>query len=145
MAAIIVFIIGLFALISGVLLGRKNLRVASWPTARATILEKGLGMSDRAIATGPAARTAIKVTYAFEVGGRQFKGNGLYPTYRLYTPKAAERILGNLPKAIVIYYNPSNPSEAYIYKDSWVVPILTIVFGLLTVLGSTIYFLKNLI
>jgi hypothetical protein len=137
MATWVAFCIGLFSIVSGISLARKNMRITRWPTAPGRVVAREAGRSDIAAAVGPAAvRFEPKVTYQYEVNGTRFEGHGIRPSNRFMSQEQAVAKAKSIPDSVIVHYNPANPQEAYLYLDSWLLPIAVIAIGLVTTLGA---------
>lgn len=144
MTAYLVLAIGVMAVASGIWIGWKNWTVRSWPTTTGTVIQRGVGPTDRAVATGPPAfRFEAKVTYRYEVNGQVFEGHTISPNTRASSEEDALKRAQAVPDRVMVHYNPEDPSEAYLRTDSWLWPILATVFGMLASLGAVVWLLAR--
>lgn len=141
--AVAFLLLGLFSLVAGFLLSRKNIRIRRWPKALGKIVEKRVEPTGQAAAVGPPAfRFQAVVRYEYSVGGRMYVGGNIFPTVHMGTKANAEHLLESLPTEVAVFYNPDRPEEAYLFCErSWVSWVL-FVFGLVCTLGSLIALLQ---
>jgi hypothetical protein len=87
----------------------------------------------------------IKVEYVYEVKGKTYKGHNI--RYKQITTfwrkKDAENFINNLPETVKIYYNPSKPEEAYLFKPSMKLGLSLTVFGLIITVFFGLLMLGN--
>jgi hypothetical protein len=57
-----------------------------------------------------------QVTYRYVVGGTEFESNKLAHAVRGYKRSVAERKLAEIPEEIVVWYDPVEPSHAYLRR-----------------------------
>jgi len=138
--ALIVFVISLFAVVTGIWSCFKIRRIASWPAAQGRVIWRGVGYSKRAVAVGPPAfRFEAKVSYQYEVGGKIYEGHSITLATRLGTKKDAYARVMAIPDAVKVYYNPSRPEESYLGRDSLWFPVFFIIFGVPMLTLSFLY------
>lgn len=85
-----------------------------------------------------------RYTYSYEIGGIGYTGTKFTYTVRGYKKGIVEQMLREMPDDVDVYYNPDNPSEAYLELEKsptagWVIigaGILSALMGLVFLLGS---------
>lgn len=147
---IILVIIGLIWLIHSLWRNYKISRINSWPRANALVVNslvepdgKFRLFSSSALLdpqyidmSGKGnAKYIPRIVYRYNVNGKEYQSsNVVYGGDKAYNSLAIRALTGHITtgSTIQVYYNPSNPSEAYIYNGryNW----LGVVVGLLLLL-----------
>ena len=89
------------------------------------------------------ARYKPVVTYRYRVDGKDHQSNNVvFADHKEYSPVEIKTLLNNIYQGSVIpiYYNPRDPSEAYIFpgESKWVGPIIALILLLVGLwIGST--------
>ena len=146
--AIVLGIIGLIWLIQNLWVNSKVKKINTWPKTNATVISAlaepansaagNVALDPRAIVprTTDQARYTPVVNYIYTAAGRDYRSNNFI--YRGSSSFNSIDIVGIMStivpgQTISVYYNPSNPSEAYIwpgdtdYTGTWVSIALIIV------------------
>ena len=128
--------LSLAALIFSVSMGLKNLRLLTWPQINAVIHEKILVRSDKPVGPTPSARWEVKVTYTYSVRGKEYSGEKIWPITEVLNKSTAEKFMDNLAGVMPAYYNPANPTEAYLKRNSLTWAVIVFFLGLAgTIIG----------
>lgn len=105
---------GLVAL--GMWLGVHGLRLRSWPTTTARIVDKQV-MRDGPNGDDPYFFVA-KLRYRYTVDGRELEGERVYPGhFRSFEPEMRAFVDG-LPAELPVHYRRSDPQDAFLFFDS---------------------------
>lgn len=146
---IILGIIGLIWLIHGLWRNMKINNISKWPKANATVLSslaepansqagsRYISPQDIVVSKdNNNAQYIPRVTYQYRVNGKDYiSSNVVYSGQSSYNAFDTKTILADMsPNSVIqIYYNPSNPSEAYIYngKTSYTSIIMGVILLLL--------------
>ena len=112
----------------GIKARRAQQRTRGWPTAPGKILERAVGRS-----VGRGRAHALRITYTYEVGGKEYRGERVHPVGEVgYLD--AERRLAALPDPIPVHYDPADPASAYLVPMPAVTVWLALVFGTVALL-----------
>jgi len=131
-----ILIISLFALFFSMSMGIKNLRLLRWPQTTALIQEKSVVKTKIPVGPTPSARWEVKVTYTYSVRGKEYTGEKIWPVAEVLNKSVAEKFHNNLAGVMPAYYNPANPAEAYLKKNSLTWAVIIFFLGLAgTVIG----------
>ena len=79
-----------------------------------------------------------KVTYRYLVEGVELESNKIGFSIGGYKRAVAERKLAEIPDQVVVWYDPSKPSEAYLKKHGPAAGFAIAAFGVVLVLGALI-------
>jgi len=106
-------------------MGIKNLRLLRWPRTTALIQEKNVIKTKIPVGPTPSARWEVKVTYTYSVRGKEYTGTKIWPFTEVLNKSSAEKFTSNLAGVMSASYNPADPSEAYLKRNSltWAVVI----------------------
>jgi hypothetical protein len=91
--------------------------VKDWPSVSGKITGSRISYDDSNSKTGEVPL----VNYTYEVQGKTYKGNGISPGILTVAGKSsAEKVIALYPKGadVSVFYNPKNPSDAYLEKSS---------------------------
>lgn len=125
-----ILILSLAAVFFSLSMGTKNLRLLRWPQATALIQEKNLAKTKIPVGPTPSARWEVKVTYTYSVRGKEYTGEKIWPVTEVLNKSSAEKFLDNLAGVVPAYYNPSNPAEAYLKRNSLTWAVIVFFLGL---------------
>lgn len=123
--------IGVVALVGAIVLGRQVLEIRAWPTAQATVIERGVGAPEQPTGGTRNARFVPKVRYAFEVDGQPYEASGLGPAQESMTEAEARSAAEAVPDSVEVHYDPDDPARAYIETGSLTFAIILGVVGAL--------------
>lgn len=146
--AVILGIVGLVWLIWSLSINWKINNINSWPKVNATVTSVFAVPANEAAgntyvnpenivaSTDSDARYRPLVSYIYNVQGRTYRSDKfIYNDDRTYNPIEIKTLLAPFGRGSVhpVYYNPSNPSESYIYNSeaNWVGPIVSAILLLL--------------
>ena len=101
--------------------------VSSWPSAPGKIKTSFLG-----VGSGNDPTPGTYLTYTFEVEGKTYESWCISPGLRMSSRSIAKGTVKRYPRgaAMTVYYNPRNPSDAYLENKArsravfWVVAVL---------------------
>jgi len=83
-----------------------------------------------------------QVTYRYLVGGIEHESNKIGRTILGYKRAVAERKLAEIPDEVVVWYDPSKPSEAYLSKHGPALGYAILALGVTLFLGATVSLLN---
>lgn len=146
--ALILGIVGIVWLIYDIHRNWKINRISSWPKANAYVIssmaepanaEAGKAYVDPSYlipTVDSGAQYKPQVVYRYRVGDRDYKStNVVYSGQSTYDAADTKALLGQItPGSMIdVYYNPNNPSEAYIYngQTSWVGIVISVILILI--------------
>ncbi len=135
---IVMLVLGAFAVLAGSRIARVNRRVGGWPTAPGHVVGREVVPTEQATGTGPAARWEAAVRYEYEVEGKKYVGDRLYPSHHLLSKEKAEKFLDQVPDRVSVRFDPEVPDQCYLYTDSAVWAGVAIVSGLCMIVGSVV-------
>lgn len=89
-------------------------RTRDWPTANGAILERGVGE-----AMSQSHTFMPHVKYRYEVNGKTFTNDQVYAIRRTgnLAPKVKELVDG-LPDPVPVFYDPDDPSQSFLIRNS---------------------------
>ncbi|HJX92438.1 MAG TPA: DUF3592 domain-containing protein [Pyrinomonadaceae bacterium] len=121
-AGIFALLIGGVGLWTGFMQLRNRAAFSHWKTTPGKVIERGTCQPSNAMFGAGAFRYAPLVKYSYEVGGRQFVNNSIFPV-RIQLPqrntqKWAQRKAEGFPNEVVVYYNPVDANESYLVLTS---------------------------
>ncbi len=79
-----------------------------------------------------------QITYRYVVEGAELTSNKLAAAIRGYKRAIAERKLEEIPDAVVVWYDPKNPSEAYLTRHGPALGYAILVLGAGLVAGALV-------
>jgi hypothetical protein len=109
-----------------------------WSSTPGRIITSELATRSTATSRGSYRAYYPKVVYEYQVGGQTFQGNrimfGQFPAHS--SPELAQRKLAQYPlhSTGMVFYNPSNPSEAVLEQSAMTLNTLWLVAGLIFIL-----------
>ena len=121
---------------------KSRTELNKWKTTKGRVIERGVFQSKASNLGPPAFQNSPLVKYRYEIDGREFVSNCIHPA-RLQLPprgkrKWAEKKAASFPEEVLVHYNSSDPSEAYLIQTSRsmlvgvaTICFLVILFGLL--------------
>lgn len=122
-----------FAGLGGFLWTEQNEEMERYEATQATVVSSEV---DRAVDVNEADRPDI--TYEYTVEGTSYRSSRITPGPGMPTRDAfeAEEIVEDHPpgKEVTAYYDPANPSEAFLLRDESMVPVLLMGVGGLMIL-----------
>jgi hypothetical protein len=130
--------IGLAALLAAFLLGRRVLEVRGWPTAEATVTERGVGLPDQPTGGARNARFVPRLALAYEVAGQRHTSTGRSTVQETMTEADAQAWVDAIPDRTAVHYNPADPSEAYLEAGSLAPALIAGVLGLLAAAAGAV-------
>jgi hypothetical protein len=139
--ALFVLFIGLAAAIAGLLLGRRVLEIRSWPTAEATVIERGVGPPPQATGGARRARFVPVLVVAYEVGGRRYTSTGRSAVQEAMTEAEARAWVDAVPDTPRVHVNPGKPEESYLEPGSLVPAGVALGLGVLALASGAILLL----
>lgn len=77
-----------------------------------------------------------KVTYGYRVDDVALESNKLARAIRGYKREIAERKLAEIPDDVVVWYDPTNPSEAYLEKHGPALGYALMALGVALTIGA---------
>lgn len=134
--AVFMLVIGLVAIGAAFLLGKRVIAIGGWPTADATVIERGVGQPEGPTGGSRNARFVPKLKVAFEVDGKRYESTGRGPVQETMTAEDARAWVDAVPEHPTVHYNPDDPSEAYLEPGSLTLAIIAAIFGVLFVIGA---------
>jgi hypothetical protein len=78
------------------------------------------------------------VTYRYVVHGVELESNQISRAITGYKHALAQRKLAEIPDTVVVWYDPNNPSEAYLRKHGPMLGYLVLALGACLILGALI-------
>jgi hypothetical protein len=123
-------VLGLGALAAAVVLGQRVLRVRSWPTTAATVVERVVGPPEGPTGGTRNARFVPRLRLAIVVDGVRHESTGRRMVQETMTAEEAQAWVAAVPDGLVVHYNPDDPSESYLEPGSLLVPIALGLVGL---------------
>ncbi len=117
--------LGLIAVCLGIRIFQQNQRTQKWHTTKAEVLESSVTGFDDDFITIEYKYTVRGIEYVgdrFNVGGGSV-GNAL-ELIKQYKPGAIVKVI----------YNPRNPSESALVRDSVIIPLFMITVGIIFIL-----------
>jgi hypothetical protein len=108
-------------------------RTRDWPSVNGTILERGVG---EAMSQKHTFMPLVK--YRYEVNGKSYTNDQVYTIRRTgnLAPKIRELVDG-LPNPVPVFYDPADPSQSYLLRNSVATYWLLIGFSIFVcLLGS---------
>jgi hypothetical protein len=94
-------------------LRRDRRKSRSWPAVSGKIIERGV----ETMQTDGRSFTPI-VKYSYTVEGKEYSGRRVYRTGSVGSSRrAAQRLVDGLPDSTPVYYDPENPSEAFLLPN----------------------------
>jgi len=136
--AIFMLVMGLVAIAAAFLLGRRVMAIRGWPTATATVIERGVGAPEGPTGGTRNARFVPKLKVAFDVDGQRYESSGRGPVQETMTAEDAKAWVDAVPEHPTVHYNPEVPSEAYLEPGSFVLPGIVAGLGLLFVIAAVV-------
>jgi hypothetical protein len=82
-----------------------------------------------------------QVTYRYVVGGVELESNQTARAIRGYKRAIAEKKLAQIPEQVLVWYDPSKPSEAYLERHGPAFGYAILAAGVVLVLGALVGFL----
>ena len=79
-----------------------------------------------------------EVTYRYVVDGVELDGHKIGRAISGYKRAVAERKLGEIPETVVVWYDPNQPTEAYLRKHGPALGYLILALGACLVLGALV-------
>jgi hypothetical protein len=141
--AIFLLVLGVMAILAGVLLGCRVLAVRSWPTVAATVTERGVGLPDQPTGGSQRARFVPSLILAYEIRGIKYVSTGRSLVQETMTEEEARAWVDAIPESPVIHYNPEAPGESYLEPGSLVLAGLALTLGLLAAAAGAIMLLSG--
>lgn len=116
---------GLLVWLSAMRMVRKSRAIADWPTVEARL-------TGCELQTKGESSSQVLVSYHYEVQGREYDGDKIHPEYFPSAGDCHQALYDRLQGAEVVevYYNESNPSEAYLVARSYNMPWILFFAGL---------------
>lgn len=133
---IFLIIIGLAGILGAVRLGVGVIRIARWPTAQATVVERGVGSPTQPTGGTRNARFVATLRYHFKVDGALYEGHAISPVQKVMTAESAQEAAKAFPDRVEVHYDPKDPSRVFIETGSLTMAIIVGVIGLLATLGG---------
>jgi hypothetical protein len=142
LAALFVLVIAIGAIAAGVGYVRAAHRMRGFKTTRGRITSREaarvVGFDRQEARWGSGGGYTPAFTYTYEVAGTTFTGDKLgYATEGLKKRIAEERVAA-MPDEVDVYYNPADPSEAYLRTNSATFGWVLAVGGGVLALGAVI-------
>jgi hypothetical protein len=79
-----------------------------------------------------------QVTYRYVVDGVEFESNKIARAIRGYKREIAERKLAAIPEQVVVWYDPNQPSEAYLQRHGPALGYAILALGVALVAGALV-------
>ena len=79
-----------------------------------------------------------QVTYRYLVDGVELEGNKLARMVRGYKRAVAERKLAEIPEQVVVWYDPKQPSEAYLQRHGPAFGYAIATLGVVLIVGALV-------
>ncbi len=83
-----------------------------------------------------------RVTYRYVVDGVELESNRTARAVQGYKRAVAQRKLAEIPDEVVVWYDPSKPSEAYLQKHGPGFGYAILALGVTLILGATVSLLN---
>jgi hypothetical protein len=133
---IFILVLSFAALLFSISMGKRSLRLLRWPQTTAAILDKEVVRSDKALGPTPSARWEVRLSYTYSVNGKEYRGDKIWPYLEVLNKENAAKLMNKLETGIPVYYNPADPAEAYLRRNSLAMAVITFFIGLTgTVIG----------
>jgi len=128
----------------------KNRKILNtWNTATGRIVERGTHKPNMASISAPAFRYAPLLKYSYEVGGKEYVNDCIYPKRMQLPPRGtvkwAQKRADSYPAVVTVYYNSADPSESYIQLTSRLVIYIVLAISILLLLIGLIILVSYLI
>ncbi|HET6993283.1 MAG TPA: hypothetical protein VFJ43_18250, partial [Bacteroidia bacterium] len=96
-------------------------------------------------AAGARSNFAVYITYKFEVDGKSFQGDKVFPVEFLkgqkgFLKNSAEKFINEIPAVTTIYFNPVNPQENIMFRGGAGFSLLLLFMGIFCLLYGLAYF-----
>lgn len=108
----------LLALAAGVIIGILGDRLWLRSRFRVAVGEIESSRMDTSLRSRAGHRLyGVRVRYSYNIDGKVYTGTAIAPGYRYSTEEVPQRaLLNRYPKGkqVAVYYNPTNPEEAYL-------------------------------
>lgn len=118
-------VVGLLVWLSAMRMVRKSRVIAAWPTVEARLTGCELEAKGE-------TSSQVLVGYHYKVQGREYDGDKIHPEYFPSGDDCHQELYDRLQGAEVVevYYNKSDPSEAYLVAGSYNMPWILFFAGL---------------
>ena len=74
--------------------------------------------------------------YTYSVRGKEYTGEKIWPVAEVLNKSSAEKFMDNLAGVMPASYNPANPAEAYLKRNSLTWAVIIFLLGLAgTIIG----------
>ena len=134
MVAIFILVIGAVAVVASVTLMSASRKARSWPVVTGQIVERAVVPSTTTGASRPGRYFEPRVTYDYTVDGKTYHGHRIGMTTEAYDEDKARRVVRELPDAVEVHYNPSDPADAVLRPSAIGMSLLILIFGAIAVL-----------
>lgn len=120
-AAIALFVISLGAILAGQGYIKTARRMRAYKTVRGRVIKRELGLmstGNREGRWGKGGGYWPKATYVFSVEGVEHTSDKTTYAHRGLRRSLAEQALAAIPDEVDVYYDPSDPEQAYLEKHT---------------------------
>jgi Protein of unknown function (DUF3592) len=88
----------------------------SWKIIRGKVVERGIVQSEIGKVRTPGPRFCPLVRYSYQVDGKDFTSDAIYPKHMLASPSGsndwAEKEAKKFADEVTVFYNPENPADS---------------------------------
>jgi hypothetical protein len=107
----------------------ESKQYSNWDTALANLQEISLQNASSPTVAGASdwGSDIGRASYSYEVGGIEYKGNRIMPLQNVYLPR--EKVISLSKGAIKVTYNPSEPSQSFIFAIMPITQLIMLCFG----------------
>lgn len=132
--AALTFAMGALALYMAFYVSSEIRTKKDWPTTQGKVLERGTGATVGTRATSVRAR----VKYQYTVDGKQYVNEQVHLIATTGGDiRDMQALADSLPDPVTVHYNPSDPSQAYLIKNSmtffWILLPIGILLSLIAI------------
>jgi len=137
------FLLGVGLVIFGIVQRKKAKTTETWPTANGTIVSSRLDQNTRTERRDGHTYTSTSyapiVEYTYEIGGKPYQGNRIFPGATMsYDLGTAQGIVNRYQPgaAVTVHYDPADPTQAVLETKSKGGNLFLIIGAVFAVLGT---------
>jgi hypothetical protein len=127
---IFILVLSFAALLFSISMGKRSIRLLRWPRTTAAIPDKEVVRSDKALGPTPSARWEVRLTYTYSVNRKEYRGDKIWPYLEVLNKENAAKLMNKPETGIPVYYNPADPAEAYLKRNSLTWAVIVFFLGL---------------
>lgn len=121
-AGIFSLLLGIVGLWTGLMQLRNRVALRRWQTTKGKVVERGTYQPNAPALGPPAFRHSPLVKYVYQVDGREFVNNSIYPKRMQLPPRNtvqwAQKRADSFSEEVIVHYNTSDPSDSYLTLTS---------------------------